>query len=144
MVNGLFSPACSLNLAVFALEGGDGTIILRPFSPAGGAGRFLVELVLASPNSNVASILERRSLFARGVGGSSFWGGGDGSSGVVDCRVFLDGLLALEGVEVMLLGPRPRLVVFTRGIGLFLPLALGALRTWLILGDGEAVVAMIR
>jgi hypothetical protein len=141
---GLLSPACNLNLAVFALEGGDGNTISRPLSSSEGAGKSLVEVTFADPISAVSSDLERPSLFSRGVGGSSFLGGGDGSSGVVGCRVVLYGLPAREGVETTLFGPRPRLLVLPRGTGLCLPLALGAVRTWLILGEGEAVVARTR
>ena len=144
MPTGLLSPDCNLNLAVFALDGGDGNIIPRPLSSNGGAGKALVETVLANPMSAVSSDLESPSFFVCGVGGRSFLGGGEGSSGVVDCRVFFDGLPAREGVEVTLFGPRPRLLVLPRGTGLSLPFALEVVRTWLILGEGEAVVAMIR
>jgi hypothetical protein len=142
--NGLLSPGCNLNLAVFALDGGDGNTISCPLSSSDGAGKSLPKVTLADPASVVSTNLERPSLVARGVGGSSFLGGGDGSSGVVDCRLFFDGLPARDGVKITLFGPRPRLLVLPRGTGLCLPLALGAGRTWLILGEGEAVVAMIR
>ena len=141
---GLLSPPCNLNLAVFALDVGDGNTIPRPFSSNGGAGKSLFGVTLAESMSAASSDLDMPSIFARGVGGSSFLGGGDGSPGVVDCRVFLDGLPAREGVEVTLFGPRPRLLVLPRVTGLCLPLALEAGRTWLILGEGEAVVAMTR
>jgi hypothetical protein len=74
-----------LNLAVFALDGGDGNTMLRPLSSSGGAGKSLVELTLANPASIASSDRVMLLLFAGGVGGNSFLGGGDGNSGVIGC-----------------------------------------------------------
>jgi hypothetical protein len=141
MLVGLFSPACNLYLPVLALDGGEGNIMLYPLLSPGGKGSSLLELLLATPMSIIASGLETRSLLSCGVGGNPFFGGGESSSGVDDCLLFFDGLPARDGVDVALFAPRPRL---TRGAGLLLPLAFGTLRIWLTLGEGDAVVAMTR